>query len=129
VRLTSCRHHVPAPMQIRRVGARFSEPLRCVAVTFAQPGEQRADRMFIHQRASGDHPHLPRVGRAPVSGNPRRGSEGQEDPGRAEIPERNARGPPSPYGASRAMPQVTGHQIRYARRNTIASEKVRVAES
>lgn len=27
------------------------------------------------------------------------------------------------------MPQVTGHQIRYARRNTIASEKVRVAES
>jgi hypothetical protein len=26
------------------------------------------------------------------------------------------------------MPQVTGHQIRYARRNTIASEKVRVAE-
>jgi hypothetical protein len=34
-------------------------PLRYVAVTVAQPGGRRAGRMFMHQRASGDDPHLP----------------------------------------------------------------------
>jgi hypothetical protein len=42
----------------------YQEPLRCVAVTVTQPGGQRADRMFMHGRASGEHPHLALVVRA-----------------------------------------------------------------
>ena len=53
----------------------FKTPLRCVVATVTQLCGQRTGRIFMHRRASGEHPNLPRTersteSRACLSGRP-----------------------------------------------------------
>ncbi len=100
------------PRRARRsgVGARLSKPLRCAAVTVTQPGGQRADRMFTHQRASGDHPHLSRsaLNTGPSSPGWANPSRCQRSSGRDLLRERGGAAP----GLRRAQPDgVTGDHM------------------